>query len=207
MKERPILFSGEMVRAMLAGRKTQTRRFVSGTALEWLQPGMFATQFVAKPENGLSPYGYAGDHLWVKETHAAFGRWETRFSQKKNRDEWHFVDMTLECGLEYRFDFGGWPSGGRGAIPGWHVRPSIFMPRIASRITLEVTDVRIEQLQEITDDDAFAEGCPDDATFPVDWYRDLWNGLNATRGHGWDTNPWVWVVAFKRLESSVRNGE
>ena len=67
-RERPILFSGAMVRAILDNRKSQTRRVVKGTALDWLAPGMFAPSFVALPENGLSPYGYAGDRLWVRES-------------------------------------------------------------------------------------------------------------------------------------------
>lgn len=74
MKERPILFSGPMVRAILAGRKTQTRRVVKGFALELLKPDNFTPEYVAMPENDLSPNGYAGDHLWVKETFVAFGR-------------------------------------------------------------------------------------------------------------------------------------
>ncbi|MEA3128671.1 MAG: hypothetical protein QOF46_466, partial [Paraburkholderia sp.] len=96
MKERPILFSGAMVRALLDGRKGQTRRIVKGFALELLRPDNFTPEYVALPENDLSPYGYAGDRLWVKETFVAFGRWETRFNAKKARDEWHFVDVTIE---------------------------------------------------------------------------------------------------------------
>jgi hypothetical protein len=68
MKERPILFSGAMVRALLDGRKTQTRRVVKGTSLEWLEPKMFSPNFVAKPENYLCPFGFSGDRLWVRAT-------------------------------------------------------------------------------------------------------------------------------------------
>ena len=74
---------------------------VKGTALDWL--GEFTPEYVAAPENHLSPYGHAGDRLWVKETFFAFGRWETRFSAKKSRDEWHFVDMTAESNKDYLY--------------------------------------------------------------------------------------------------------
>jgi len=71
------------------------------------------------------------------------------------------------------------------------------MPRWASRITLEVTGVRVERLHDISEDDAWAEGCRSDATWALDWYVRLWDSLNAARGYGWDVNPWVWVVNFR----------
>lgn len=109
--------------------------------------------------------------------------------------------MTHETGHEYRFE-GALPNARRDSItPSWWRRPSIFMPRAASRITLEVTDVRAERLQDISETDAIAEGCPNGATRPIDWYRTLWDDLNAARGFGWDTSPWVWVVEFRRIKS------
>ncbi|HTI18995.1 MAG TPA: hypothetical protein VL598_15150 [Trinickia sp.] len=212
MRELPILFSGAMVRAILDGHKTQTRRPIKGFALDLLQPGNFTAEFVALPENGNSPYGYAGDHLWVKETFVAFGRWETRYSDKKKRNEWRFVDLTLEAGFSYRFD-GADPDARRcaGAAPTWRRRPSIFMPCAASRITLEVTGVRVERLQDITEADAIAEGVTIEdrhkigycsgATRPpsIRAYAELWDSLNAARGYPWDVNPWVWVIEFKRI--------
>lgn len=239
MRERPILFSGAMVRALVDGRKTQTRRVVKGFALELLQPDNFTPEYVALPENGNSPYGYAGDHLWVRESFVAFGRWETRFSEKKGRDEWHFVDMTLETGREYRFG-GELPNASRGgATPAWWKRPSIHMPRAASRITLEVTSLRVDRLQDISEADARAEGVesPETEREDRDWsichrcggtrlydaigpnlgvmpdtdcmecdthakrYRHLWDHLNAARGYGWDANPWVWCIEFKRIDA------
>jgi hypothetical protein len=110
------------------------------------------------------PYGRPGDRLWVRETHFAFGRWETRFSAKKGRDEWHFSDMTPELGLSYRYaaDSDELPHMlGRqlaGGAPMWWKRPAIFMSRSASRITLESTEVRVQRLQDISDADAHAEG-------------------------------------------------
>ncbi|MEW9586354.1 hypothetical protein [Paraburkholderia sp. DGU8] len=205
-----------MVRALLRdiAPKTQTRRVVKGFALDLLQPGNFTPEYVALPENDLSPYGFAGDRLWVKETFVAFGRWERRFNATKARDEWYFVDMTVESGFAYRFQ-GADPDARRltGALPTWHTRPSIFMPRVASRITLEVTGARVERLQDITDADAMAEGIQRTdgdgewavegldhlAHPPTNSYRELWDDLNAARGYGWDANPWVWAVEFKRI--------
>jgi hypothetical protein len=228
MKERPILFSGAMVRALLRDMdpKTQTRRVVKGFALDLLQPDNFTPEYVALPENDLSPYGFAGDRLWVKETFVAFGRWETRFNAKKARDEWHFIDMTIESGFAYRFQ-GADPDARRltGALLTWHTRPSIFMPRAASRITLEVTGVRVERLQRISANDARAEGIefcdayiagdrcrawraydtdngwfPEGAdSAPIFSFHSLWDSLNAARGYGWDANPWGWVIEFKRV--------
>lgn len=96
----------------------------------------------------------------------------------------------------------------------WTWNPSIFMPRWASRITLEITDVRVERVQEITEEDARAEGFPGErwATghgdyseiAPSEQFRELWDKLNASRGFGWDANPWVWVIEFKRIEESPR---
>ncbi|MGU2444377.1 hypothetical protein ACTXHA_28590 [Burkholderia cenocepacia] len=206
MTEHPILFNEPMSAAARAGRKSQTRRVVSGIALNWLESVNFTPEYVALPSNHFSPYGYAGDRLWVRETHIAYGRWETRYSAKKGRDEWHFVDMTLETGREYRFG-GDLPNAARGsATPTWWRRPSIFMPRAASRTLLEVTGVRVERLQSITDDDAVAEGILPPGMeciigTPRDGFRNLWDSLNAAHGHGWDTNPWVWVVEFRRIAS------
>ncbi|MFM0507704.1 hypothetical protein [Paraburkholderia sp. RL17-373-BIF-A] len=217
MRDLPILMNSAMVRALLRDEnpKTQTRRVVKGMALDWLQPGMFSPEYVASADSLLSPYGFAGDLLWVRETFIAFGRWETRFSEKKGRDEWHFVDMTLETGREYRFG-GELPNAKRaGATPAWWKRPSIHMPRAASRITLEVTDVRIERLQDISETDARAEGCPftwdgkqyDPPPPEVDSWQGygrasfslLWTQINGP--DSWYANPFVWVVEFKRIEA------
>lgn len=212
-----------MVLALRAGTKTQTRRAVKRFALEWLtmQNG-FNANFVALPENKLSPYGYVGDRLAVRETFYAWGRWETRFSAKKGRDEWHFVDMTLECGKSYLYAVNGLqpqPMGGKrhkgGVAPAWWKRPAIFMPRVASRIALEITSVRMERLQNISEADAKAEGatpipdpcdhvrlaCADiGCTGPQPYragFRALWQSINGPES--WDANPWVWVVEWDAL--------
>lgn len=218
MRERPILFSGAMVRALLDGSKTQTRRVVKGRALDWLQPGMFTPEYVALRDSFLSPYGFTGDRLYVRETFFAYGRWETRFSAKKGRDEWHFVDMTLECDRIYQYAADGpevpLQEQRGGIFPGWWKRPAIHMPRRASRTDLDVMDVRVERLKQISEGDAFAEGMRGNSNHSVVWheptkehllpavvdeYATLWDELNAARGYGWDSNPWVWVVEFKRV--------
>lgn len=191
-RECPIIFSGPMVRAILARQKTQTRRIVTGkTALRWLAPGMFTPAFVADPENGLSPYGFNGDRLWVRET---------------------FQENTPPSGYLYRADdVSGYIDSG------W--RPSIFMPRFASRLTLGVTEVRVQRLQEISEEDAIAEGvrcwvcggrvdgsseedcaCFHSKAAAVPSFQVLWDSINFKRA-SWDSNPWVWAIGFRLLEA------
>lgn len=182
MKERPILFSASMVRAILEGRKTQTRRVVKRIPLEWLESGLHP-DFVAFPENGLSPYGQPGDRLWVRESWA----YHPDFPESTHR-------------AIYRAD-----PGVENDVPRW--RPSIHMPRWASRINLEVTGVRVERLQEISESDAKAEGCsvpeiiyPDEPKEHYSYaaaYKHLWESINGPGS--WDANPWVWVVEFRRI--------
>lgn len=150
-KERPILFSGAMVRAILDGRKTHARRPVKGWALDWLQSDNFTPAYVADPANRACPYCQAGDRLWVRETFFAFGRWDTRFSAKKGRDEWHFVDITTDSGREYQYPDSFAPVASlprEDVTPSWWKRPAIFMPRAASRIVLEIVSVRVERLND-----------------------------------------------------------
>lgn len=236
MTERPILFSAPMVRAILAGTKTQTRRVVKGAPDDWapLQPQAFwptvvrrgmeepgAESYGAGNEDGdcwvTCPYGQPGDRLWVRETFYAWGRWETRYSAKKGRDEWHFVDMTLESGKAYEYPASGGqpqPMGGKrhrgGTTPTWWKRPAIHMPRAASRITLEITGVRVERLQDISEADALAEGIVQlkdggyglpagehyHAADPRQSYLSLWEAINGPGSV--EANPWVWCVEFAR---------
>lgn len=195
MKERPVLFSGPMVRAILAGSKTQTRRPVKGWALEWLQPGMFEPDYVALPSNAACPYGYAGDRLWVRETWAAFDAdWRHPGKPADLRD-------------------GPWPNvayAADGDFPLGAGRPSIHMPRWACRLELEVTRVRVDRLQAINASDAIAEGVglnpsaanvsmtmADGESVPRVMFRALWEQINGAGA--WDANPWVWVIEFKRI--------
>jgi hypothetical protein len=179
-----------MVRAILDGSKTQTRRIVKGMALEWLSPAVgFTPEFVASRENSFSPYGQPGDWLWARET-------------------WGFNPdfLGIHAHACYRADPGHEHDGIK-----W--KPSIHMPRAACRIRLEVTGVRVERLQDISEADARAEGCcargwtpsysnPDNAGFDtgataVEDYAELWESINGAGS--WDANPWVWVIEFKRV--------
>lgn len=213
MKERPILFSGEMVRAILDGTKTQTRRVInpqpdlsilkeSYRDLEFefrrmpvLGPTHVPSEwgFCAKydkpncvPIHGYKcPYGTIGDRLWVKETHHVR---DAGYVDGTGRDIVHKAD-------DEDFPY-GWT-------------PSIYMPRWASRITLEITGIRVERVQDISEEDARAEGvgvhggwnadeteCAVNARGP---FSRLWDSINA-KLHPWASNPWVWVIEFRRAK-------
>lgn len=220
MKERPILFSAPMVRALLDGSKTQTRRAYKVRYHPDIGCEMDASELAREPQHVIDrccPYGRPGDQLRVRETFFAYGRWETRFSEKKKRDEWHFVDMTAECDRVYQFaaDNPDLPlaAGRGGALPGWYKRPAIFMPRAASRILLEIISVRVERLNDCSEPDARAEGitdggcvccgaaepcgCPNPSPDARDAYVSLWESINGAGS--WGANPWVWAVTFKRV--------
>lgn len=199
MKETGIIFTGESVRAILAGTKTQTRRVVTGRPLEWLAPEMFVPEFVADPSNNLCPYGYAGDRLWVRETWGLTASIPVSAQRQAIKD-----GFCLPGWLAWRADD---PAGN------WCWRSPIFMPRWASRITLEVTGVRVERVQEISEEDAWAEG-----VLPPTWETDglcfsrdhqhidarpafacLWDSINAKRGYSWESNPFCWAITFRRI--------
>lgn len=190
MRERPILFSGPLVRAILEGRKTQTRRVVKPVVSDILDAG-------GLPGHRLYPYGLAGDRLWVREA------WST----SDEFDEDPPSRVPSDAPILYMADGSARSEDGL-AAPWGRTRPSIFMRRPMSRIDLEVTGVRIERLQEITEEDAIAEGITSD---PADLvparlvFADLWRQINDKRpGCSWDANPWVWVVSFRVAE--VRHG-
>jgi hypothetical protein len=219
--------NGAMVRAALEDRKTQTRRVIkpqpSGQlfhtmAWEWQRGSLSDDREIVR-----CPYGIPGDRLWVRETFFAFGRWETRFNAKKGRDEWHFIDMTAECGKWYFYAASSAPDAESfrrsSIVPMWWKRPAIFMPRAASRIDLDMSHVRVQRLQAITEADAIAEGLlahrkggwhveqPPPGiegsnhfgfTTPSGAYRDLWESINGAES--WAADPYVWVIDFKRID-------
>jgi len=211
--ERPILFSAEMVRALLAGRKTQTRRIVKP------QPQSDHAMVYADHTDFKCPYGEEGDRLWVKETFTTYRR-KTRSEQRKTesilkaffdgkfKSEAEFVNKALEMPLGsgglnvlYAADFGEWAYNKDSDLGPW--KPSIFMPRKASRLTLEIKTLRVERLQNISEEDAEAEGCcialvGHDDDFARNCYRKLWESLNSAQS--WNDNPWVWVIEFQKLE-------
>ncbi len=188
--EKPILFSGEMVRAILDGRKTQTRRVVKPQPSAGVRRSVFVPSGL---EDGHGrelrcPYGRPGDTLWVRETWASH----------KYMDDTKPSEFTVGAQMLpvwYRAD--NVQSDERGK---W--RPSIFMPRWASRITLRLVDVRVETLQQIEPEDCKAEGVYNAGSLASNtMYREafaaIWDSINANRGHAWDSNPWVWVVEFE----------
>lgn len=203
MKERPILFSAPMVRAILDGSKTQTRRVVKGHALEWLEK--FTPDFVADPDNDLCKLGKVGDKLYVRETFSG-----PHIMEKC--DDYHACppsEWPVETPIWYWAD--GEPTWGDWTRP----RPSIFMPRWASRIDLLIKSVRVERLQDISETDATAEGCTENhngyfwggphavsgrkqMATASQAYRDLWESINGP--DSWEANPWLWAIEFERVK-------
>ena len=217
-RERPILFSGPMVRAILEGRKTQTRRVAKPPPKAVFLPDDQWKIDVDEPgtaymddESGrlriTCPYGQPGDRLWVRETWASVPYGPAQIHgidwpgvpdmRPRKVDERNRARVVI-----YRAD---------GGMPGDEVwTPSIHMPRWASRITLEITRVRVERVQDITEADAIEEGggpgyMPNASGSTTcvghrPMFARLWNELNAPRGHGWSVNPWVWVIDFERIK-------
>lgn len=207
--DHPILFSGPMVRAILEGRKTQTRRVIKPQPPHWTwNDHSFDDRCInvamVDDRDGyyvISRYGKPGNRLWVRETFR------------------ELIDLGAPLGssgnyYEYKAD----------DLPNYNPdvkwKPSIHMPRKASRITLEIVSVRVELLQAITPEDVRAEGikesgegywlAPLAGTPDYPWghaqeaYAALWNSINDDRGFGWDSNPWVWVVEFKQVNKEKR---
>ena len=187
MKSRPILFSTPMVLAILAGNKTQTRRVVKSPYSNYpcVTKHITSCEFDFHHDEGIgqytaSPYGKPSDQLWVRETFV----WE---------GDTKYTDMFPIGSFFYKADF----EENEGPTK-W--KPSIFMPREASRITLEITDIRVESLKEITEEDAKAEGLSD-----VSRFREIWFKINSV--NSWETNPWVWVIEFKRITEQLTSDE
>jgi hypothetical protein len=209
MKERPIIFSGPMVQAILDGSKTQTRRAVKLPSRHHFadKPDYLGQILVdgrgdfhgsGFPVDELRcPYGMPGDRLWVKETtvnvedFGYLGPVWLESEHGRNVLEYGLAPSEDDCTEVEPEDLG--------------LRPSIFMPRAMSRITLEITGVRVERLHDITRGDCMAEGCPfpniANETDPFKWYRDLWGTINGP--DSWAANPWVWVIEFRRVKGGA----
>lgn len=215
MKERGMIFNGEMVRAILDGRKTQTRRIMKnqpagdypetpalirnvGTGFQW--HGLYGESSIFN-----CPLGSIGERIWVRETFRVHSRATdvaTLVYRASVRNSWteqtHRVPVAV-CN--------------KPATPEkW--TPSIHMPRWASRLLLEITDVRVERVQDISQIDAIAEGGPPDhpsfskisremgfSDWPRSWFAQTWWGIYGREA--WNTNPWVWVIEYKRVEGGA----
>jgi hypothetical protein len=187
-KERPIIFSAPMVRAILNGSKTQSRRVMKPQPLS------------AGP--GVCPHGRIGDRLWVRET------WNTVNPEGEPTSILYKSDGALMYRPFPSAEAGWKAEQDAEAIDAQRWNTPIFMPRWASRITLEVTDVRVERVQEISQEDIVSEGV--DGTH-ASWglgsdhsvtkcFAELWDSINAKRGYSWESNPWVWAITFRKLE-------
>jgi hypothetical protein len=216
MKCRPIIFSAPMVRAILDGRKTQTRRVARPVRHPDLgniyTPGALVLEH--EPRHVIEracPYGKPGDRLWVRETWQYYdwneeGEPCIRFSADNSTtwpepglDAWEdkLVDVWADLSRTENYSIDNRASDRR-----W--RPSIHMPRWASRITLEVTGVRVERLQDISDHDALAEGADQIGDCDGACVAGFRRRLEYIHGpESWDANPWVWVIEFKRVEGGT----
>lgn len=217
MKERPILFNAEMVKAILSGRKTQTRRVIKLPVIDKNMgcelAGNELAGEVAAGDYRNFPLGQPGDQLWVRETFSLLGNedgcpmdWNDNIVTDKkdaariykascwqkpnNYGIWSVPDREME------FD-GAWT-------------PSIHMPRWASRIDLLITGVRVERLNSLTNADAKAEGYPAEreidggSTDPWLWFRELWDGIYPE--NSFKVNPWVWVIEFQKIDAPIQSG-
>ena len=203
MKARPILFKPDMVNAILEGRKTQTRRIVkpqpemvSDRRIEPWEGDPAALKILLERNKRGCPYGAPGDVLWVRETFS--GPWGCRRLKP--------TDWPKGCPIWY------WADGDQSDFEATGPKPSIHMPRWASRLTLEITDVRVERLQDISEDDARAEGARlelaevDSVRLGAEashrsGFQNLWKSINGEES--WASNPWVWVVEFQPHHMNV----
>ena len=237
MNYKPILFSTEMVEAILEGRKTQTRRILklkhldpndcgaiypdgSGTGWVAWQPGKGVTaeytEAIYPGDAGFKcPYGNVGDVLCVREEHYRYGRWKKNGFTESGCQKWKFCPDSLFTEIRYcdnpplvieKNSYRG---------PGWYKRLARFMPKSACGIFLEITDRRVERVQAISEEDAVSEGIESQGVdagprvyrdyvvggwikSPVSSFRTLWESINGQES--WDSNVWVWVISFKRID-------
>ena len=189
MRERPIIMGADSVRAILDGRKTQTRRVIKPQPKFIGAPNVPFKTDDANPKGIINcPYGKVGDRLWVRET-VFFETFHQQSDEELERD-----GFNPNIGVwVYRADNHDYPT----ITANW--TSPMFMPREASRITLQITDIRVERVQDITEEDAIAEGVESFNT--VASYSYLWDSLNAKRGYPWENNPWVWVISFKQIRN------
>lgn len=226
-KERPVIMTGESVRAILDGRKTQTRRVVKpqpdspcvlAPDIAWIAgratciwPAPYVLDDGSRPDHHATcRHGKPGDRLWVKETWAlvkpqydhefpnyvdGFEEWAGPIPMRCPPG-WTLILKSLWNGYEYE----------TAEERGFSWRPSLFMPRWASRLTLEITEVRVQRLHEITEEDAKAEGVEWNSgplrmghTHPISAFKASWDEINGKK-RPWSSNPWIWAISFRKVE-------
>lgn len=236
MRERPILFSGAMVRALLAGTKTQTRRvakFSAPAGLNQRFSGLSSEHIVGdcwalssrgaggcwqERAHARCPYGRNGDRLWVRETFKQVASGEVKNGYGEVRYGYAYQADGATTWAKHPtivHDLTGQPPTGPMQFQPRPWKPSIHMPKRAARITLEITEIRVQRLQEISEADAIAEGIEAsslagryriygrdtdglDADAPRCSFQSLWESINGAGS--WDANPWVWALTFKRVQ-------
>ncbi|HHZ8175778.1 TPA: hypothetical protein ACWMDY_000574 [Klebsiella pneumoniae] len=221
MTERGMIFNGEMVRAILDGRKTQTRRPIKwkqtrfteigeredGSYWPWSEDAEHACDFWHP-----CPFGAVGDRIWVRET------WSSDFANYYPNDRvWYAADNNRQLDIDMVDGVRGIYSPESDVHVPFRWQPSIHMPRWASRILLEITNVRVERLNAISEEDARAEGiidggclncgepepcgCANPEPDATDAFAYLWQSIYGQES--WNANPWVWVISFKRVEGGA----
>jgi len=230
MKEHPILFNSEMARAVLEGRKTQTRRVIKNPErLDWLM--------LDSEASGLCPYGQVGDLLWVKENYQILRTWYKKKAVEGvyiNDDPTQVDDSFNADGKAIRLSDKEWDRYSKRKWP-HRKTPALFMYKSLARFWYKITNIRVERVQDITPEDILEEGLcglgwdyaeSSDGTGDMfmywdeptkempDWcprstssceciedvWRWFWDSINEKRGYGWSENPYVWVIEFKRIE-------
>jgi hypothetical protein len=239
MKYKPLLFSTPMVQALLEDRKQMTRRVMKPQPypvtrhgreveiyFEW-DASKKITDLPIQEWAALCPYGQIGDVLWVRETFYAYGKWELSGKTKTGKQKWDFKDLTFwnknmpDGGYKYADNPPSNFQKGKSTVEGYYKRPSLFMPKAACRIFLQITDRRVESLQGISEEDAIKEGIKsmditdktklyfnyETQTFMArnikglganESFETLWQSINGKES--WESNPWVWVISFKRID-------
>lgn len=225
-KMKSINFTSLMGNTLHQGRKTQTRRILKKQphaghlGFMMLGPGLATLCGPDYPDGAddeiQCPYGVPGTRLWVREPCWMWGDWRKDGKTPTGLDKYWFEPIGKKVVFEKPAALGI-----KGQGPGWFWRNPRFMPRWASRHTIEITEIRVERLQEITDADAINEGFPLPEGMPakiitkeidgnvrremgtihdfkaVDGFRRLWEAINGKRGYAWDANPWLWVIHFR----------
>ena len=215
MRERPILFNPEMVKAIQEGRKTMTRRIITPQPKnEWteimpvIEVGWNTSLFFFYNPNDFDdgddrrcPYGEVGDFLYLKEAHYRYGQWYMNGFSKTGRQKWRFASPD---NMPFRYidnppDIVR-PNSYRSL--GWYKRSPLFMPKKYARYWYEITGIRAERLNEISLEDIWKEGILEIIYNPLRdraLFKALWDSINAAIGYSWDSNCWVWVIEFKEI--------